>query len=161
MRNKKVSQLLFVILLAALVACTPALQDSPDQPVLSEDTPEPTASTDVAEYEYSEAAIIDSIEILFLESFPLQVHVLAKGNLLDGCTTIQGSKSERKDNRFIIRIITQRPKDAVCTQALAPFEETVPLDAYGLPAGTYMVDAYGTQAEFTFEQDNEIKDTGG
>ena len=161
MRNRMISCLLIAAFLAVLAACAPAVPDSPDQPVSSEDTPEPADSADAAEYEYGKAALIDSIEILFMESFPLQVHAVVKGNLPDGCTTIQGSESEREDNRFTIRIITQRPKDTVCTQALVPFDETVPLDVYGLPAGKYSVNVYGITAEFTFDQDNEIKESSG
>jgi len=37
---------------------------------------------------------------------------------------------------------------------LAPFEEIIPLEVYGLPAGTYTVDVNGVQATFDLEVDN-------
>jgi hypothetical protein len=33
---------------------------------------------------------IDAVDIQILESFPVQVHVLVKGSLADGCTVIDG-----------------------------------------------------------------------
>jgi len=37
---------------------------------------------------------------------------------------------------------------------LAPFEETIPLEVYGLPAGTYTVEVNGVQGTFDLEMDN-------
>jgi len=37
---------------------------------------------------------------------------------------------------------------------LAPFEETIPLEVYGLPAGTYTVEVNGAQGTFDLEMDN-------
>lgn len=142
-------------------ACAPQIPSDGDEPVSSEDTVEPTDTLDESEYELGENAIVESVEIIFLESFPLQVHAVVSGQLPDGCTTIRSTESEKANSTFEVRIYTQRPKDAVCTQALVPFEENVPLDVYGLEAGTYEVDVYGETATFTFEQDNLIKEKSG
>ena len=37
---------------------------------------------------------------------------------------------------------------------IAPFEETIPLEVYGLSAGTYTVDVNGVQGSFVLEIDN-------
>jgi inhibitor of cysteine peptidase len=42
----------------------------------------------------------------------------------------------------------------VCTQALVPFEETIPLDVEGLLAGEYTVNVNGVMATFTLDVDN-------
>ncbi len=81
-------------------------------------------------------AKVDSIEIRILESFPVQVQVIARGFLPDGCTTIDTVSVDRQGNTFTIRITTQRPADAICTQEVVPFEHTIPLDVQGLQAGT-------------------------
>jgi hypothetical protein len=102
-------------------------------------------------------AAVDRIEILLLESFPVQVHVVAHGYLADGCTQI-GMATQRKDlhtNTFWVEVTTARDPDAACTQATVPFEELIVLDVYGLPAGTYTVNVNGVTGTFALSVDNE------
>ncbi len=99
---------------------------------------------------------VESIEMVIAESFPVQVFAILRGHLGDGCTEITGITSRGPvDNRFDIDIATQRPPDAMCTQALVPFEHNVPIEAHGLPAGDYNVVAGGVSASFTLQQDNK------
>ena len=111
--------------------------------------------------EIAQAAIVELVDVLILESWPLQVNAVLKGNLPDGCTEIRRVESRLEKNRFVITVYTQRDADAFCTEALVPFEEVHALNVYGLPAGTYLVDVYGVTAEFTFELDNIIQNPGG
>jgi hypothetical protein len=104
----------------------------------------------------SKMAAVESIEIRILESSPVQVHVLTKGILTDGCTEIGEIIKEREGNSFHVRLTTVRPADAICTQELAPFEESVPLDVYGLPAGTYTVEVNGVTDSFELSVDNVL-----
>jgi inhibitor of cysteine peptidase len=139
MKTRKTIPFLLVISLAAtLAACGSAAQPSPIP------TPEPDAGK----------IFVDSVDILMLESFPVQVNVVVKGNLSDGCTQINDIVQEREDNTFHITLATARPADQVCTQALVPFEEVVPLDVLGLEAGTYTVDVHGVTDSFTLDMDN-------
>jgi inhibitor of cysteine peptidase len=105
-------------------------------------------------------ATVEEIEVVFLESFPLQVHVQAKGYLADSCTTIDEVSIDRADHRFKVEITTRRPAQEMCAQIVQPFEKSIPLDVYGLPAGDYSVDVNGVQAEFTFAQDNILPEGG-
>ena len=98
-------------------------------------------------------APVEEIEIIILESFPVQVHVIASGNLPDPCTEISEISQEREGNTFIVIIKTYRPP-GLCIQVIAPFEEIIPLEVYGLPAGTYTVDVNGVQDTFDLEVDN-------
>ena len=98
-------------------------------------------------------APVEEIEIVILESFPVQVQVIARGNLPDPCTEIFEVLQERKENTFFVAIKTYRPS-GFCIQVLAPFEEIIPLEVYGLPAGTYTVDVNGVQDTFDLEVDN-------
>jgi len=153
--------LIFLLAIMISSACVPNELADGNEPLSSEDTLAPTATLDESAYELGENAIVESVEIVFLESFPLQVHAVVSGYLQDGCTTVRSAESEQVNSTFKVRIYTRRPKDAVCTQALVPFEENVPLDVYGLEAGTYGVDVYGETATFTFQQDNIIKEESG
>lgn len=100
-------------------------------------------------------APVEEIEIVILESFPVQVHVIARGNLPDPCTEISEVLQEREGDTFFITIKTYR-SPGFCIQVLAPFEEMIPLEVYGLPAGTYTVDVNGVQATFDLSIDNII-----
>ncbi len=98
-------------------------------------------------------APVDEIDILILEIFPVQINVIASGNLPDPCTEISEVIKEREGDTFFITIKTYR-SPGFCIQVIAPFEEIIPLEVYGLPAGTYTVDVNGVQATFDLEVDN-------
>jgi hypothetical protein len=101
-------------------------------------------------------ALVDSIDILTLESFPVQINVVARGNLPDGCTTIDRAISEKEDSHFRITLTTRRPVDAICTEALVPYEQVIPLEVRGLLAGMYTVDVNGTTGSFELAVDNVL-----
>ena len=102
-------------------------------------------------------AIVRSIDILLLESFPLQVHAVLRGDLPDaGCTTITSVDQAREGNTFRLSLVTTTDPLALCAQQLTPFEKVVPLEVYGLPAGTYAVEAGGVKQTFEFTVDNSL-----
>jgi len=99
-------------------------------------------------------APVDTIDILILESFPVQVQVRAAGNLPDGCTALGEITQELQGSMFAVTIGTTRPADALCTEALVPFETTIALDVLGLKAGTYTITVNGVSGTFTLSVDN-------
>lgn len=112
------------------------------------------------DYIYSTAKV-ESIQIVTLESFPVQIQVIAKGYLPDGCTEINEIKNESEGNAFNITISTKRPKDAFCTQAIKSFTETIPLEVRGLKAGNYTVNVNGVTGSFELPVDNVPEETSG
>ena len=98
-------------------------------------------------------ATVEEFDILTLESFPVQVFVIASGYLPNPCTEIYQITQEREGYAFFITIKTYCSQE-VCIQVIAPFEETIPLEVYGLPAGTYKVEVNGVQGTFILEIDN-------
>jgi inhibitor of cysteine peptidase len=98
--------------------------------------------------------MIDSVEVLILESFPVQVTVHVKGNLADACTTVDEVTTTRDGNTFNIEISTKRPAEQMCAQVLTPFEENIPLDVKGLKKGTYTVNVNGVTETFELAADN-------
>lgn len=133
----------------------------PDAPVSSDDpTPTVEPTTDPTGMLIGEATV-ESLDILILESFPVQVNVHVSGYLGDGCTELGAIDTERVGDTFNVTIHTQRPADAICTQQLVGFEETIPLDVLGLEAGTYTVDVNGVTGTFTLDVDNvPVEDPG-
>ena len=103
-------------------------------------------------------AAVERVEVIILESFPVQVNAVAHGWLGDGCTRVD-TVTQRRDlekRTFTVEITTLRPRDAVCTLIARPLEQTIALDVYGLPAGTYTVDVNGVTATFTLSVDNKL-----
>lgn len=135
----------FVLGATLLAACGPT-----DTPVPTRAEPEPTGE-EVIRGE----AVVEEIDIQILESFPVQVHVVARGYLPDGCTQIDEIEQTRSGQTFQVTITTVRPADAACTEAIVPFEEVIALDVLGLEAGTYSVDVNGVTGSFRLDMDNE------
>lgn len=101
-------------------------------------------------------AKIDSLDILVLESFPVQVQVRITGTLGDSCTTRDKISQKREAGTFFIEVTTRRPAEAMCAQVVATFHETVPLDVVGLQSGTYTVDVNGVTDTFVLTTDNRL-----
>jgi inhibitor of cysteine peptidase len=99
-------------------------------------------------------ANVESVEILMLESFPVQVRVVAKGSHPDPCTTVKDVTQKRDGNTFTVTITAQREQGVSCVQVIEPFEVSIPLDVAGLPAGTYIVIVNGISEQFTLDTDN-------
>jgi len=58
---------------------------------------------------------------------------------------------------FWVEITTIRPTNVECTTKVVPFEETIPLDVYGLSAGDYTVDVNSVTDTFTLGVDNVLE----
>lgn len=141
-------------ILSSLVAgCSAAQETSTPVPGAPTSTP---VSDDQEGKVVTGKARVEEIEIMILESFPVQVNVVARGNLPDGCTTIDRIEQERQDNTVLVTITTLRPPDQACTEALVPFEEVISLDVVGLEAGTYTVDVNGARDTFELAVDNKL-----
>jgi len=143
MKNLKIFAIFVLLTGFVLAAC------QPDLPV---DVPVDDG------YIYGEEAIVDSVEILLMETFPVEASAIVSGNLPDGCTDLYEIDVAREDQEFNLTVVTRRDPEGVCTMALEPFEETVDLDIEGLDAGTYTVIAQDQQAEFTLDVDNVLED---
>jgi hypothetical protein len=140
---KKFPLFLSLLILSSLVlsACQPGAV-----------TPTPAGGQDVIT---GHEATVESLEIMILESFPVQVHVVVSGYLADGCVSLADISAEREEQTFTLTLTTTRPAGEVeCTEALVPFEESVALDVYGLDAGEYQVVAQEQTASFTLDVDN-------
>lgn len=150
------------MILAGLVltACAPPAGPVPPNPTVA--TPAggrgPVAPAPASDEMITDLAAVASVEAFILESFPVQVNAIARGALPDGCTTIDEAMQERDGNVFTVTLTTARPADAMCTQAIVPFEEVIPLDVLGLPAGSYTVTVNGVSDTFELAVDNVALD---
>ncbi|HET6823914.1 MAG TPA: hypothetical protein VFH34_14790 [Anaerolineales bacterium] len=124
---------MFVILLAS---CVPTIEmPSTPPPVLTEEPGIPITVAPVPG-----VAVVKSAEIQLLESQPLQVNAIVRGQLPDGgCTTISDVNQVCDGNTFKITFATKTDPLAVCTLAATPYERVIPLDVNGLPPAEYLL----------------------
>jgi hypothetical protein len=142
-RNRPRSLLisLMFVLIFALSACSP-LSVFAEEPVQTE-TPE-----------YQEDVLVEELQVLMLESFPVQVQVDIRGQLPDACSIIEMVEQASGDDFFIITLHNARQPNMRCAPQPTPFEESVQLDVLGLPAGTYTVTVHGVETTFDLPVDN-------
>ena len=103
-------------------------------------------------------APVESIDILVLESFPVQIHVLVNGYLPTPCYEITQIEKHREGNTFYVKLM-MKDSGLICIQIIQSYQEIVALDVYGLSAGTYYVDVNGIVDNFTLDIDNILPDT--
>ncbi len=152
-RYAKIVTVVFTIFTVIFSGCADEGQNETGK----ENTTNESQGTGGENYTYG-TANVENIQIMTLESFPVQVQVIAEGYLPDGCTEIDKIKTEREGNVFNINISTKRPTDAVCTQAIESFTETIPLDVQGLKAGNYTVNVNGVTGFFELAVDNVLQE---
>jgi hypothetical protein len=133
----------------------------PNEPVSSDDpTAEPT-EPGVVGNQVEGVATVNTVDVLIMESFPVQAAAAVTGYLPDGCTTL-GEPQVNFDgaNTFTVVLPTTRPADAMCTQAIVDFDTNIPLPVEGLSAGTFTVDVNGVTATFELAMDNTAVGAG-
>ena len=99
--------------------------------------------------------MVDNVDVLVMESFPLQVSLSVSGNLSVPCVHLLSPAVAFSNNHFSVVLAESNlgPAES-CIAVLEPFETSVPLDVKDLPAGTYSVDVNGVETDFTFDMDN-------
>lgn len=167
LRSVKITALICLICVVLLSGCVnkglnstetkSAVNMTSTDNVTSADNATDSQRTDGEEYIYG-TATVEKVQIITLESLPVQVQVIAQGYLPDSCTKINEINTEVKENSFNINISTKRPKDAVCAQAIVPFNETIPLNVQGLKAGNYTVNVNGIKGSFVLTVDNMLNE---
>jgi len=164
-KHTRITTVLFTVFVVILSGCVDEEQNETQPGNTTNDNKGTTGTNDSqgtsgGDYIYS-TANVESIQIITLESVPVQIQVIAEGYLPDGCTEIDEIKTEREGNAFNITISTKRPKDAVCTQAIESFTETIPLEVRGLKAGNYTANVNGVNGFFELAVDNEPQEFPG
>jgi hypothetical protein len=91
---------------------------------------------------------VDSVEVLILESFPVGVIAQVKGVVGDGCSSIHSVGQERSGSTITVRILRQRPRDAICTQIALFYDQGIRLEGQ-FPPGRYVVVVNGLERPFT------------
>jgi inhibitor of cysteine peptidase len=101
-------------------------------------------------------AQIDEVLVQQNESMPVQVRVVVRGNLPDGCTKLDTSSVALEENTFKVLLPTRRPKRAMCTQALVPYEKIIPLNVEELSSGQFTVSVNGSAKTFNLLKKDQL-----
>ena len=135
---------IFIVIAAfamLIAACAPGAGASP----ASTETPAPNPIPSLP----ASVATVESVDVHILESMPVQVQAVVRGQLPDaGCTTIGSVEQVREGSVIRVTLVTTTDPLALCAQALTPFEHVVSLDINELPAGSYVVDVHGVEDSF-------------
>jgi hypothetical protein len=90
---------------------------------------------------------------VFVDQTTLQVSVVVQGSFPDSCTSLGDVSQTVEGNTISVTLTGVQPEGMMCAQALTPFEETIPLDVSGLPAGEYTVDVNGSTTSLMLPAD--------
>ncbi len=90
-------------------------------------------------------AVIDTIEIQVLESFPVQYKAVVSGNFANGCQSLGEPSQEIEKNKININLPIKTAGE-MCTQALVPFTESISIDSSKLKSGSYELNINGRTA---------------
>ena len=110
-------------------------------------TVEPAPTITAPTTDLSSQAMVDSVEVFILESFPPQYIANIKGNFRNGCETL-GELGQSISGTQVNLNITVLTEGDMCTQALVPFEVNFPINATNLTKGTYTLQANNQSTTF-------------
>lgn len=148
-----VPRIILLIIIFIIIACSSGNKQIPPSTTNTEQVvPIPSPAEEPPSHE----ATVEHIDIMILETFPVQINIIASGHLPDDCTTIDQITEERNGDVFTVKIITTRQTDKVCTTMLKPFEEVIPLTVTDLAAGIYTVKVNDKTDIFELGVDNIV-----
>ncbi|NPA06419.1 MAG: hypothetical protein GXO54_03345 [Chloroflexi bacterium] len=101
---------------------------------------------------------VDELVLRVSDQYPVQVQALVRGMLPNPCTQVDAPSIAFDGQTFTIHL-APRPAETACEGDPVPFEMPIPLDVYGLPAGTYRVRVGSLEQTFTLTQDNGLVPT--
>lgn len=99
-----------------------------------------------AETMIQQATIIESVEVLVLESFPMQIDLHVTGYQAHGCDAPVQVAQSRDGSRISVEIFTELPMGVMCPAVLRAYDDTIRLEGSFEP-GTYQIEVNGTIVE--------------
>lgn len=91
---------------------------------------------------------IDGVEFVMLESWPVQVRAIVRGNLPTPCQALAWNLAEPDaDGRIVLTVFSTVDMDAVCTQVLQPFEQSIAVGSF--TTGSYVLVVNGVDYPFS------------
>jgi hypothetical protein len=141
----KQTTIIALLLAVVLGGCAP----SPDSPVTSETPSQPGQSDYLpspADGSLTRSGVyLGSVDLLTLESFPLQFMLILKGNLPTPCHQLRiAVNPPDTTDKIVVDVYSVANPDDICAQVLESFEVNYPLGSF--PAGRYSLWVNGEMA---------------
>ena len=149
--------LLLQLLLAFFIGVPVSVSSSgplPVEPVVIEapaqaaPTTVPGGDEQAAEPQMRVLAVVESVDALLMESFPVQITLQVSGYHPDGCDATVEVTQRRDGNQVFVEVYRVLPAAVMCPMVLRPLDETVRLEG-GFEPGTYSIDVNGVVIEVT------------
>jgi hypothetical protein len=141
-----ISQYVVVLILLCGVACTTGRGKSSapaGHPGQGNAVPEYQVGTPADPNLMLKLADVDGVVATYEPVPTPHARVVITGTLNDGATRIHDIRQQRVAGGVTLSAITSRPRDAVATLAIIPFERVVTVDLQGQPAGQFSISANG------------------
>jgi inhibitor of cysteine peptidase len=91
---------------------------------------------------------VDSVDVLLLESYPVQVRALVKGTLPTPCHRLAWDLSgPDAQGRINLDVYSTADADVICIQVLEPFEQSIDVGSY--TGGSFVLVVNGVEYPFT------------
>jgi inhibitor of cysteine peptidase len=90
---------------------------------------------------------IEDVDVLVLESFPVQIMAVVTGTLPTACSSIESVSQTRQGNVVEVTITTRTERDQVCIQVIKQITERIRLEG-GFPPGDYVLRVNGLETRF-------------
>jgi len=138
----------YLVLVLFLTACAPLTALPVSTPTPAAAQPNDYAPGPADGRLMRSQAFLDSVNLLTLESYPLQFSLALAGNLPTPCNHLRVAVSPPDaENKIMVNVYSVADPNAVCIQMLEPFEVSLPLGSF--PSGHYTLWVNGEQvAEF-------------
>lgn len=111
---------------------------------------------------------VERVRTVSTRGTPVQYIIQLSGTFPDACPEIGQITQKRDGNTFDVHVYyawnnwLRDPGSVACPQVLTPFEATIALDMYGLPAGSYTLRVNGHEIRtFTLERHNVVSSGAG
>lgn len=111
-------------------------------------------SGDTRGQEPAPAVVVDRIEMMMAQSFPVQIRLRIEGHLTEACALADPAVELRGDT-FFIALRASDAAAADCPERQS-FSRSISLPVHGLKKGTYKVVAGDRETSFTLTQDNVL-----
>lgn len=112
-------------------------------------------AVDAGGREPAPAVVVERIEMMMAQSFPVQVRLRIEGHLTKACALADPAVELRGDT-FFIALRASDTAGSDCPERQS-FSRSLSLPAHGLKKGTYKVVAGDRETSFTLTQDNVLE----
>lgn len=123
--------LILTLLLAFFVPVEPS--STPPDPITATPIPPQTGEDTFRSY-----TVIESVDALLLESFPVQINLQVSGYQPDGCDYPVKVEQRREGNEVFVEIYRELPLAVACPAVLREYRETIHLEG-GFQPGAYTI----------------------